>query len=403
MIDFIDSNWVSTILSISFTIVIFIIGIPVVLMQTYIPENLRVDYMGSELYKEKEREIKFLSWLVLVLAVLFANQNFLFLTKKITSKVFGESAVVFAEILEVVIVLYIFLHLLRRGYKMVMGLADGKWINIGSLLKQAAESRRKNIELCQSPEQFQNLINSFDQDYRRYDVQLHSNQFREFLLQTYYDTLLMYMKNENYQGHELSDSFKRVLYSVYISNYSSCEYDDIERLFGFVSTVYKDVDVRNTDFEYIRGSIVLPIGLNALRDSNIVIVSKVLRLLNTTRAELLYKMRMFEGLLQDEFYSVLSIDFNECLRIYRGKYLPIVDISEIEKANIKRYVICIGCRLMLKFPISKTNVERGFKTIRVTMANLEKAKSYCLHSSNYKTAEAILDYCSKQNQDNQKK
>lgn len=79
MIELLDSNWISNVLSITFTLVIFLLGIPVLFVQTYVPESLRKYYLELAAYKEQAKQFKLIFFILLIFIIFIGNQGVRFL------------------------------------------------------------------------------------------------------------------------------------------------------------------------------------------------------------------------------------------------------------------------------------------------------------------------------------
>jgi hypothetical protein len=76
--DFLDANWIANVLSISFTLVVFLLGVPIIFMQTYIPEELRAFYETDE----HKRKLRYSALLLLPIVFFFGNHGFIYFINK---------------------------------------------------------------------------------------------------------------------------------------------------------------------------------------------------------------------------------------------------------------------------------------------------------------------------------
>lgn len=76
-IDLLDSAWIANILSISFTIVVFLLGLPMLFLQTFVPEELRKHY--RKLQHDDKKATKIIAWLLLMTILIFGNHGIKYL------------------------------------------------------------------------------------------------------------------------------------------------------------------------------------------------------------------------------------------------------------------------------------------------------------------------------------
>ncbi len=68
-----DPAWIANILSISFTIVVFLLGLPMLFLQTFVPEELRKHY--RKLQHDDKKATKIVAWLLLMAILIFGNHG----------------------------------------------------------------------------------------------------------------------------------------------------------------------------------------------------------------------------------------------------------------------------------------------------------------------------------------
>jgi hypothetical protein len=372
MDDILDSSWIANILSISFSMVIFLLGIPILFIQTYVPEDLRKYY-----YQLGLKDAKFLKSyaILLLLAILFfGNHGFkVFLISEFADNkiycLFGKIEFQLTKALLSIILytlsLLFFTFISTKIYRRFV----------------TSAFRRDNIKLeilnhffldLNSDSNSQKIPKEKWEDLIELSIIFDDTIERSYYLHYFYKYMTQVLKSSEYSGSQLKFYFANILYPMFVKKFDQIAHKEFDSMIDLCKSIIdhneKNIQFSNYDFQYICDVFIFNIYLNFMKNEDILYAKKCVRFLRQSKASELtfFKVNYFAfehkayAITMEEIKNIsFSIDIGETISNSRSFNL-VAYLSFFYDHNLpsKQYVHeCIKYLASSNFIIDKKILE----------------------------------------------
>lgn len=390
MIELLDSNWISTILSIAFTLVIFILGIPLLFIQTYVPENLRKYYLELPEYKSQVHLFKWIFLFLIAFILIFGNQGMRYFFSVYCCYDNDGNCIECQSIIIAYyfVCLFIFLGLTIFSYTLFRKNTE-KRLKVKQLileynfgrLSHLMNREHKMIEVITSCKP---MINDF---YYFYSEGIDKRSFFQHL----YSFLFGIIRSESYTGKEIMLLIEDIFLDNYVHNYTERSNYELDKLVSF-SVALSKKNCSTFDQTFFSDILIKQIAQNIIKShTNIHLYTSAIKALRSLSARqtvffdiyyVVFKAKYFTFLEQECIYLKMLIENSV------GK-----NLNQFQKAELKEITNNL-CAYVSWMYISSKSAREKYLSIYIesgllTVSAFQSAILRIIRLGKYDTADII--------------